>query len=245
MKQPSKRTLLIASASLILLFGAGVYTWQSLSSWKAYEARLKREQGEYQELKDDALSGKTADQRLAAIKQLDEKLQKRDELCAANLLFAWQANLIPALKDGVATCKSKVEQLDAIAGPLGTLRSTLEVSQKVEGILSSLVATESLTESNWAERGQGAAKKAQESLKAINASGESKQVIEQAKSLTAGLVKSWDTLIAANAAKDKTAFLAASSEVQKADADFGSLADSFDELITEQASKAIDSAKSL
>lgn len=245
MKRLSRRTLIITAASFFVLLTAGIYTWQSLAAWNAYEIRLTQEQAEYQRLKDTALNGSTSDERFTAIVKLDGKLQERGTLCMMNGLFAWQSAVLPVLNEGVTHCKAKVKQLDTVAGPLHALRSSLETSQRLQGVLSKLIPSEPFTDKNWAQHGLGAAKQAQESLNDIKASGETKELIETANGLTSGLVKSWESLISANEAKDKAAFLAASAEVVKAYASFAGLADSFDELISTQAQKLIDSAKSL
>src|SRR5688500_12745577 len=98
---PSKRLIVAILVSIMLVVVAGLYTWQSIGAWKSYESRLKSEEAEYTELKDAALGAETAKQRLAAIRQLDDKLAERDRLCDMNGLYAWQATVIPPLRDGV------------------------------------------------------------------------------------------------------------------------------------------------
>ena len=233
MKHPlfSKRTGLITLVSIICVLVAGLYTWQSLRAWSDYEARLMSEQKTYEQLKDTALNGKTADERLKAIHSLDDKLAKRSELCRMNGVYAWQASIIPTLKSGVQRCEAKVRQLGLVAGPVSALRDYLEASAKVQEIISELAPSDSLNDSNWVEKGLETAKTARDKLKKVSARGDAAELRDQAGKLSDSLVSAWGSLIQANDAKDKSAFLTASGAVTKAYADFMSLADTADEQI--------------
>lgn len=227
----NKRTSLITLVSIICVLVAGVYTWQSLRAWSDYEARLMSEQTTYEQLKDTALNGKTADERLKAIRSLDDKLAKRSELCRMNALFAWQASIIPPLKAGVKQCEDKVRQLGLVAGPLSALRDYLEASAKVQEIINELTPGDTLNDSNWVEKGLEKAKVARDKLKEVPVTGDAAKLRDQAAKLSGSLVSSWESLIKANDAKDKTAFLAASAAVSQAYAEYMSLADVADEQI--------------
>lgn len=241
-KRPSKRIIIILVIAGLLVITA-VYAWQSLVAWKGYEARLLKEQASYQQLRTKALSGATVAERLAAIRQLDGKLDDRSRLCKMNPLFAWQASIVPPLGSGVRQCEDKLKQLNAIAGPLSSLRDYLDSAQKLQEVVKKLAPGESLTDKNWAQKGLRQAKDVQSQLKGLKGEGDAKTLNGKALDLSGRLVAAWESLITANDAKDKTAFITSSAAVIAAYADFASLADSADQAIQSKV-KAVTSAAS-
>lgn len=242
LRRPSKRLTIALIVGLVCVLGAGAYTWQSLREWRGYEARLQGEQREYDDLKKAALGGKTPEVRLTAIRSLDDKVSGRAELCHMNGLYAWQATIIPPLKDGVARCNQKVKQLNLIAGPLHELRQYLDAGAKLQATISSLVQSESLNESNWSDKGLARAQTAQTDIKALKLTGDAAQLQSQAKSLADNLVKAWEALIKANGDKDKAAYIAAAASVTKSYADFAGLADTADTAIQTKVDALIKAA---
>jgi hypothetical protein len=240
-RRPSRKWVIIAVVALALV-GAGLYAWQSVQAWSAYERRLNAEKAEYEELKKQATTG-SAQERLRAIRELDDKLPDRATLCDMNGLYAWQASIVPALRDGVKACESAVKRLDALASPLGALRDYLDTADKLQGAIADMAPTEPLTEKNWAELGLKRAEQARDSIKDLGAQDQdAKQLLEQARVLSDQLVKAWQTLVSANDAKNKDAFIGASAAVAKAYADFASLADTADTDIAEKADTALKAA---
>ena len=228
MNRPSKRMILIALASVAVVVIAGLYTSASMHAWKSYETRLAKEEASYIQLRDTALSADSAEKRLTAIRQLDDKLAARGDLCKIGALYSWQAAVVPVLKNGVAACKAKVKQLGLVAGPLKALRNYLETSMKVQQIVGALAPGEVLTSANWAEKGLERAQKVASDLKDLSVTGEGTALKDQATKLNEALIIAWKSLIAADEAKDKTAFLTASATVVQAYADYMSLADTAD-----------------
>ena len=242
--RPSKRIIIVLiSVSIILV--AGVYTWLSLNAWKAYQARLASEQATYQTLKQSALEGKTTSDRLKALRALDDKLKSRAYLCDISPVFAWQAVVLPPLKNGVEQCQEAVRKLNAVAGPLHSLRSYLDTSEKIQSELKQLAPKASFTEDNWAETGLEQAKSVQAKLKNISAPADAAALKTKAVSLTGTVVSTWQTLIDADQAKDKTAFMNASAGVMKAYAGLTELADIADESIQAKVSAVTKAAKDL
>lgn len=233
-RKPSRRISLIILISLACILLDGIYTWQSLRAWSDYETRLMNERKAYDALRDQALTADTPDSRLAAIRMLDDKLAKRSELCGMNGLYAWQATVLPPLKAGVQECEATVRQLGLIAAPLTALRDYLEASAKVQDIIGTLGSDATFTDSNWVEKGRNKATAVRDELKKLSVTGDAAKLKEQAIELSNSLVASWDSLIKANDAKDKSAFLSASAAVTKAYADFMSLADATDAAITDK-----------
>ena len=233
-KRPSRRALIISLVSVIIVLAAGAYTWASISAWKGYEARLTAEQATLEKLRDQALGADAADKRLAAIRELDDRLKGRDDLCDMNPLFAWQSAIVPVLKDGVQRCQNKVKALGAVAGPLTALRQYLDVAQKVQQRVKALAPEGNLTDANWSEQGLNRAQQLRADLKKISAQGDAQKLKDQAGTLADNLVKSWKSLIEANGKKDKDGFLAASAAVVKSYADFAGLADTADDAISGQ-----------
>ena len=229
--------------SIILV--AGVYTWLSLNAWKAYQARLASEQTSYQTLKQSALEGKTTADRLKALRALDDKLKSRASLCDISPLFAWQAVIVPLLKKGVEQCQDAVRKLNTVAGPLHSLRTYLDTSEKIQTELKQLAPKASFTEDNWAEAGLEQAKGVQENLKTIAAPADAAALKTKAVSLTGTVVSAWQSLIDANQAKDKTAFINASANVMKAYAGLTELADIADDSIQAKVSAVVEASKDL
>lgn len=219
---------LIALASVAVIVITGLYTWQSMSAWKSYETRLATDEASYIQLRDTALGADSAEKRLTAIRQLDDKLAARGDLCKIGVLYSWQSAIVPAVKEGVASCKAKVKQLGLVAGPLKALRNYLEMSMKVQQIISTLAPGEVLTSANWAEKGLERAQKVASDLKNLSVTGEGAALKNQATKLNETLIAAWKSLIAADEAKDKAAFLTASATITKAYADYMSLADTAD-----------------
>lgn len=245
LKRPSRRAFIISLVSVIIVLAAGAYTWASISAWKGYEARLTAEQATLEKLRDQALGADAADKRLAAIRELDDRLKGRDDLCDMNPLFAWQSAIVPVLKDGVKRCQDKVKALGVIAGPLTALRQYLDVAQKVQQSVASIATKDSLTDANWSEQGLNKAQQLQADLKKIPASGEGQKLKDQAGTLADNLVKSWKTLIEANSKKDKDGFLAASAAVMQSYVDFAGLADVADDAISGQVATLQEAAAKL
>lgn len=240
-RRPSRKWVIIAVVALVLV-GAGLYAWQSVQAWSAYERRLNAEKVEYEELQKQATTG-SAQERLRAIRELDDKLPDRATLCDMNGLYAWQASIVPALRDGVKACESAVKRLDALASPLGALRDYLDTADKLQDAIADMAPAEALTEMNWAELGLKKAEQARDSIKDLEAQDQdAKQLLEQARVLSDQLVKAWQTLVSANDAKDKDAFIGASAAVAKAYTDFASLADTADTDIAEKADTALKAA---
>jgi hypothetical protein len=237
-KKPSKRIVLILAGVLVLI-AVGLYTWQSALAWSDYERRLAGERAAYERLQVQTKSG-TAQERLEAIRELDDKLADRATLCDMSALYAWQANIVPMLREGVETCEAALKRLNALSGPLGALRDYLDTAEKLREAVADMAPAEKLTETNWAELGLKKAEQTRDSLKDITTQDEdAKRLLTQAKGLSDRLVKAWGTLISANQAKDKAAFIGASAAVVKAYADFAGLADTADSDITEKANEAL------
>ena len=243
--RPSKRLLVIAIVSMLLVAGTGVYTWQSISAWKAYETRLKNEQKELTRLKDDSLDGGGDSERLVAIRALDDKIAKRSELCTMNGAYAWQATVIPVLKNVVNECKTKVAQLDVIAGPLSALRQYLDVGEKVRSVVATLAPGEILTDKNWTDKGLKRTEHVKRELSGLSVNGDGAGLKSEAIKYADNLVTAWKSLVKANDAKDKTGFLTASAAVAAAYADFSGLADSSDEVIQQKVTELTTAAKGL
>lgn len=233
--RPAKRTIITGALSAAILLGAGLYTWQSLAAWKGYEARLQSEQAAYARLQDAALKGETPGQRLVAIRALDDKVSRRDELCRMNGLFAWQALIVPPLRDGLERCRQAVKRLGTVAGPLHALRQYLDGAEKLRSTIGTLGLTETLNESNWSEKGLARAKRLQKDVAALQISGDAGELKQRSEGLSDALVNAWEGLIKADAAKDQTAFISAAASVTKAYADFAVLADLADESIQDKA----------
>lgn len=240
--KPSRRLAIILTIVLLIVVATGLYVWQSIAAWAAYERRLTAEQATYTQLQASATTG-TAAERLQAIRTLDDRLTDRGNLCHINALYAWQASVVPALRDGVESCQSAAKRLNTLAGPLGALRDYLDTAEQVSETIAGLTPSGPLTEKNWAEQGLEKARQAQESIGTLQVSDkDAKELVEQAKGLSDRLVKAWRDLLSANEAKDKAAFLTASAGVAKAYVDFAGLADTADAHITEKADKALKAA---
>lgn len=242
-KRPPKNIIVIGILSAIILLGAGAYTWQSLAAWKGYETRLLSEREEYQQLKDAAFNATSPKDRLVAIRKLDDKLADRGNLCKVNGLFAWQARVVPMLGDGVKACETEVKRLNLVAAPLSGLRDILDTAEKLQSSVTKLVPSDALNDKNWAQKGLGAAKAVQDELKGLKLDGDSKELAGTASNLTDNLVKAWESLIKADEAEDRSAFVAASAEVTKAYANFASLADTADSLIQPRIQEVIDAIR--
>ncbi len=239
-RRPSRRLAIVMLVLAVLLILAGIYVWQSAVAWQGFEKRLVSERSEYDSLQKQALSGKDAETRLKALRALDDKVSRRSTLCTMNGLYAWQATVIPPLKQGMSDCISAQKRLDIIATPLAQLRDYLDTSDTLRSIVVALVPGENLNESNWAEIGLNRAKKSQSDIKALRASGDGAKLKQQATTLADNLVASWESLIRANAAKDKTAYLGSAASVTKAYTDFAALADTSDEKIKQKVSSVVD-----
>lgn len=233
-RRVARKQIIVGLISLALIGVAGLYTWSSIASWRSYESRLLDEQQAYESLKDQALQGKTPTSRLEAVQKLDDKLERRNELCTVNPLYGWQSWLIPALKDGVKKCTDKVKQLNAVAKPLSVLRDYLEAEAKIREIMSSLASDVAFSENNWKERGLQRVTLAKKALNDLRASTESDELRNQALGLVTATEKAWQALIAASDAKDKAAYLAASEQVIKSYAEFSALADTSDDILQKQ-----------
>jgi len=242
--RPSRRVTIILLIAAALLITAGLYAWQSALAWSGYERRLVTEKAAYEQLRKRVTSG-MADDRLKAVRELDDKLTGRGKLCHMNGLYAWQAGIVPQLRDGVASCKASVKRLDALSGPLGALRDYLDAAEKLRTQVATLAPTVALTEKNWAELGLKKAQQAQQSIRKLSSRDkDADKLIEQATRLSDQLVKAWQTLLSANEAKDKTAFLSASASLARAYAEFAGLADTADADIADKAQAALKAAGS-
>lgn len=245
-KRLTKRMLVIGIMSLLIVVGAGVYTWLSLSAWKAYETRLVAEQLEYRDLRATALGKSSMSEKLAAIRALDDKLAARGELCDMNSAFAWQAHVIPPLRQGVEQCERKVGQLGVVAGPLHELRTYLDTADGIRRTLAALAPDGALTDKNWSEQGVNRARAVQSELgKRNKVTGKAAVLQSKAIGYADALVKSWQELVDANQAKDKVKFLVASAAVTKAYADFAGLADITDADIVAQVAAVQKAANDL
>ncbi|MDQ5931972.1 MAG: hypothetical protein QG649_57 [Patescibacteria group bacterium] len=244
-KRITRKHLIVGLVSLGLILAGGLYTWSSITVWRNYESRLLTEQKTYASLKDQALKGETPASRLQAVQKLDDKLMRRNELCSLHPLYGWQAVVVPAIRDGVQRCKDKVRQLDAIAKPLGILRSYLDTEAKIRSIMTTLAPNEAFTEKNWKEKGLARIEQAKRALDELRTNEQSGELKRKALSLIATTEKAWQALITANDAKDKNAYLAASDQVVKSYADFSALADASDEILQKQVQAVTNAAAKL
>lgn len=236
--RPSRKLTIITVVALLLI-AAGLYVWQSAQAWSAYERRLAAEKSEYEKLQSAATTGSAQD-RLTAIRELDDKLPDRTTLCDMNPLYAWQASIVPVLRNGVQACESAVKRLDNLSGPLGALRDYLDTAEKLRTTLADMAPAEPLNEKNWAKLGLKTAEQARDSIMGLESRDkDAKQLLEQAKVLSDQLVKAWQTLMSANDAKDKDAFIGASADVAKSYTDFAGLADTVDADIAKKADAAL------
>lgn len=232
-RRPSRKAIVI-TGSLLLVIAVGVYAWASFTAWKAYEARLTKERAEYQTLQRAVQTGTPAE-RLKALRTLDDKLDDRQTICDAPALYAWHSTIIPPIRDGVATCEAAKKQLDSVAGPVGTLRAYLDVADALREKLQTLLPAEPLNESNWNELGVKRADSVKSALEQVQTDdSEAKALIEAAAAATEKLSTAWKALIAANQAKDRTAFEAANQAVTAAYAEFAAVADKADESIRQK-----------
>ncbi len=230
-RRPTKRIAIIGIIIAVLFSGVGLYAWQSVTAWQGFERRLVSERAEYDKLRTEALSGSTVDSRLKALRALDDKVSTSGTLCHMNSLYAWQGEVVPVIKGGMSACKAAVAQLSVVSAPLAELRDYLDTAEKLREVVVSLVPNGNLNESNWAQMGLNRAKEVQKTISELSARGDAAELKKQAVTKATTLVASWESLLKANEAKDKTAFLTSAGNVTKAYADFAGLADTTDETI--------------
>lgn len=233
-RRPSKRIATVGIIIAVLFIGVGLYAWQSVTTWQGFERRLVSERAEYDKLRTEALNGSTIDSRLKALRALDDKVSTSDTLCSVNSLYAWQATVLPPLKEGMSACKTAVKQLSAVSAPLAELRDYLDTGAKLRDAVATLAPGSNLNEANWGDIGLSRAKVAQKDIKELRATGDAADLKKQAVALADSLVVNWESLLRANEAKDKAAFLTAAGNVTKSYADFASLADTADEAIKQK-----------
>lgn len=244
LRRPSKKVIII-SAILLVVLGTVGYAAASLNNWRGLEAELTAERQELESLRDTATNGDNQEERLAAIRELDDKMKTRNELCTTSPLFDWQADVVSPLRDGVAQCEQAVGQLDDLAAPLSDLRQYLDVAVKVQSSVEKLAPASDLTEQNWQELGLDRSRQVNRELKAVEARGDAAELKNQAIEQTDTLVSSWETLIAANKKRDVNGFLTASADVSTAYAAFAGLADIVEANIQEKATALESAAKNI
>jgi DNA repair exonuclease SbcCD ATPase subunit len=232
-------------ASLAVVFGAAVYTYQSLSTWKSYEANLNTTQARLTSLKRTALSADSTQKRLEAIRELDDSLAERNEFCLVHPLFHWQSAVIPVLRDGVKRCKDEVAKLDSLAQPLSELRQYLDVAAQVQAAVTQLKPQADMSATNWVQAGKASAERFKRDIAAIKATGDAAKLQQRARELADNLVEVWGALEKANESKDVAGFIATSGQLAMAYANLTGLADMADTAIQQKVAVLTDKASVL
>jgi hypothetical protein len=242
----SKKVIIIILLSLLLVVGSGVYTFFSLNAWKGYQTRLLGERDQYSTLKQQALDGSgNVTDRLTAIRQLDDKVKHRSDLCYMSPVFAWQAKIVPILKDGVNSCIVAKGQLDAIAKPLTSLRQYLDVAAQLQSDAKKLSPPAPISSKDWMAQGLHSAKNLQSKIKVLSATGEGLALKKQAQTASDELVTNWQALIQGKASGGNVAYAGALVKLTKSYANFVSLAKSTDASIQMKADKLSKAATSV
>lgn len=229
-----KKIILIVSAMVaVAVLVVGVYAWLSYQSWKNYETRLKSTRDDLTELRDTALNGQNPEARLQAIRELDDAISKDKDVCEAEPAFAWQADVVPVIRQGITECERAFQELERAAEPLSELRDYLDTASGIQkAIGENMVGATALGEKDWKEEGLQPATELRSSLNTlVAASDDAKTLKSDALDHADELVEAWTALIKAHDAKNKDQFIKASERISQAYAAFAGLADDADDQI--------------
>lgn len=219
-----KRTWMIVGATLMVTLGAG-FVVLGVTSQQSVFAATDRQRQEVKSFTAAIFSNSSNNnQRLSAIKRLGELEVKGN--CRGEWWNGWQQSVLPPLKKASDKCEQDRQKLDAVVAAAGQAQEFLQYDTAVTQQIATLAI--SSTKQNWQQAALKDAQKAQAAIKSIRTPKSSKDAQKAAVDRLGAIITSWNSLNAASAKQDKTAYLDAEGKLKQAYADLGAVADASD-----------------
>jgi predicted negative regulator of RcsB-dependent stress response len=222
------RTLLISIIIALVLLA--VWAWfagnaRQQTSFRRTDDRAKQ----VKTLTKDAYKGDRKD-RLTAINSIAHLQQSGT--CHGDWWNDWQQSVLPTIKNAAERCRTKERSIvKAIQAANGLQRYTAD-EQKISkqiGTLSVDVAAK-----DWPTKAKTAAQTAVKALDGIRIGSSAQPVQKAAKARIEVIISGWNSLNTASSKQDKTAYLAAETQLKQAYADLAAISDVSDTQVLKQ-----------
>lgn len=208
-KKIIKKWLLITLCGLLALATAG-YVWWSIASWGGYEKRYSQKQQDIQQKFDSvwSLPADTVEQKQVKLASLAGASAEIDKLapdfCKPSTLVAWQ-RYIHANATRERECMVIIKDAENFSA---MVRPAVVFLQQAQGISKALAAAPSQAEAPEGDFDAqlGAWRSVLSSVKGATASGKFEIVKQSTESSVDAIIRAWEEVIAAHAAKDKARY---------------------------------------
>ena len=205
-------------AGIVAIFmSAGLYIWWSTASWDNYE----RQYHSVSESVDSRLeavfslqsdTGEEKQVKLAMLSTLrDDLTTKFDLLCLPQALVAWQ-KVFKAYAEREQACSKTKVALGTFRDALGEAVAYLQDERALAKHLSAAPVQGEVSETEF-ETQLTAWRRVFDAVKDANSGGRSEAVKQVAVGVTAGVVKSWEEVIASHQAKNKERYIKATQDL--------------------------------
>lgn len=223
------RILVIVLLAVIIgaAIGAGYGAWSG-AAWKNYQVSYEQWYEDVKRKLDQAqnLPAKTDDEKtrkLDAYKQIATSLNQQKAHCESPQLAQWQESQQENARRKEA-CAKLNERTAAFNGSLSEIIEYLESERALAVLLEQVRAEEKLAEKTWAAQSEEW-QKLQSGIEKLPADGAFASVRKGAIAQTKAVATAWQKLVAANKAKDETAFAKAKDGLEAAYEGLGVITD--------------------
>ncbi|MDN5274103.1 MAG: hypothetical protein JWP06_4 [Candidatus Saccharibacteria bacterium] len=224
-----RRTLTITAISGLFVVLVAVYTFWSMNTWSSYKTTYESWQKELQVSVDAAMAlpGTTSAERakkLTAFKNVSGTITSAQQsLCHTPVIIAWQ-HVIVGLRQHEEACAQTISKADTFGKKMQMTTSYLESEQTVAMTIEKTLAAsqDKVTEATWNSQ-VTTWQDADKAIGKMSSGATFAPVKASALEKVKVLESTWQELLAAHAAKDKTKYTEAQSNLTIAYAALGSL----------------------
>jgi hypothetical protein len=213
------RTLIVG----ILIALALVAVWMWFAGNARQQTSFRRTDDRAKQVKTlvaDVFKGSHKDQQVAinSIARLEQS-----GTCHGNWWNDWQQSVVPTIRNAADRCRTKERSiLKAIQAANGMKRYVTD-EQKIIKQISSLSVDASAKD--WPTKAKTSAQAAAKALDGIRVVSSAQPVQKVAKAHIEAIISAWNSLNTASSKQDKTAYLAAETQLKQAYADLAAISD--------------------
>jgi len=228
----SSHRLVIIIAGVVVIVG-GYAIWSKLS-WDGYESAYKNwhEQTKGQLRTALAIPSDQHDKKVQALLNIANNIrEQQDTACETNGLIGWQ-RFVGALQEREKSCQKARDDLVSLGASLNAFTAYMADDQALAAILKRATTKSDLPESEW-EAQVLVWKSIVDKIAGLKVASEFTPVKTKALGVTKQIYDSWQAVMAAHAAKDKTKYLQSQARLVQSYGAGSSIADASSEQVKE------------
>jgi hypothetical protein len=208
----NRKAIFMVGGTVLLLLGAGGYTWWSVAYWNSYNTRQQTLQQTTTRHVDTTikLKAETKEQRVEkinALKGIVSELSAYDSLCDINGSVSWQ-QIFGDVKQREAACKETQTQFLAFRHQLDLIVRYLEEEHQLSEVLAAAPDGGEVAEGDFEKKLKGW-KTIKTALNDVKDDAELASVKQKTQESVDSIINAWQDVITSHKAKDKQKYLQA------------------------------------